>query len=432
MRVSKLIRNSIVCVIGLTLYTGTASATFHFMQIEQVIGGVNGDTTAQAIQLRMRSAGQNLVGQGRLVVRNAAGASPVTIVDMTTNVPNGQSGRRVLVASAGFLNKTTPATVADFPMTNLIPASYLNAGTLTFEDDFGTVYWRLSWGGASYTGSGSGSIANDPDGNFNPPFANPLPASTNMALQFTGPANATSTNNNAQYVVTQAAAVFTNNANAAFTVMAQPMGACCLAIGGCTATTQAGCVGDYLGDGTICTSPGCVTPIAIVESTPPNNAIDARQPSSLTMGCMDSPGFDSVLLTFDGDAEDVDVDDFELSTVPQGGEPIIAAVQPDGMTAELFFETAIPVGYWTVITHITSGTSVRLGFLPGDVNNDRTASPVDILKLIDHLNGVESYAAYQTDIDRSGVTNPADILRVIDLLNGADCFDAYNGQTLPQ
>ena len=36
-----------------------AQATFHFMQIEQVIGGVNGDTTAQAVQLRMRFAGQN-------------------------------------------------------------------------------------------------------------------------------------------------------------------------------------------------------------------------------------------------------------------------------------------------------------------------------------------------------------------------------------
>ena len=40
--------------------TAPAHATFHFMQIEQVIGGVNGDSTAQAIQLRMRSAFPNL------------------------------------------------------------------------------------------------------------------------------------------------------------------------------------------------------------------------------------------------------------------------------------------------------------------------------------------------------------------------------------
>lgn len=97
----------------------------------------------------------------------------------------------------------------------------------------------------------------------------------------------------------------------------------------------------------------------------------------------------------------------------------------------MVLEVSIPEKHWTRITHIPSGTSTRIGFLPGDVNNDRSSGPVDILKLIDHLNGVETFAIYQTDIDRSGVTNPADVLRVIDLLNGADCYDPYNGATLP-
>src|SRR5947207_909223 len=48
-----------------------ARAAFHVMQIEQVIGGViNGasaDTSAQAIQLRMRAAGQNFVSAARLI-----------------------------------------------------------------------------------------------------------------------------------------------------------------------------------------------------------------------------------------------------------------------------------------------------------------------------------------------------------------------------
>ena len=39
-------------------------ASFHLMQIEQVIGGVNGDTTAQAVQLRMRSFGGNFCFRG--------------------------------------------------------------------------------------------------------------------------------------------------------------------------------------------------------------------------------------------------------------------------------------------------------------------------------------------------------------------------------
>ncbi len=43
-----------------------ALASFHFMQIEQVIGGVNGDTSAQAIQLRMRSSFQQFVAGARM------------------------------------------------------------------------------------------------------------------------------------------------------------------------------------------------------------------------------------------------------------------------------------------------------------------------------------------------------------------------------
>ena len=51
-------------------------ASFHLMQIEQVIGGVNGDTTAQAVQLRMRFAGQNFVAGTELIANAAAGNNP--------------------------------------------------------------------------------------------------------------------------------------------------------------------------------------------------------------------------------------------------------------------------------------------------------------------------------------------------------------------
>jgi hypothetical protein len=41
----------------LALAAAPAHATFHLMQVEQVIGGVGGYTSAQAIQLRMRLRG---------------------------------------------------------------------------------------------------------------------------------------------------------------------------------------------------------------------------------------------------------------------------------------------------------------------------------------------------------------------------------------
>lgn len=134
------------------------------------------------------------------------------------SVLNQGLGVRVLIASANFAGHTSPAAVPDFTLTNLIPASYLVAGTLTFEDNFGTVYWRLSWGGASYTGPTTGSITNDADGNFGPPSPSALPSSGGLALRFLGTASALSTRNSTDYALTPGNATFTNNAGSSFTV----------------------------------------------------------------------------------------------------------------------------------------------------------------------------------------------------------------------
>ena len=188
-----------------------AFASFHLMQIEQVIGGVNGDTSRQAIQLRQREAGQNLVAVARVRAWDQTGSNPVTVFDFTTNVGNGAAGARILLATANFLPGLTP----DFVMTP-IPPSYLAAGKLTFEDDGGNVWWGLAWGGAFYTGTNTGfTVAqggNDADGNFNPPFNLGLPTGNTQAVRFSGAAGALSTNNAADYALTPGAGVFTNNA----------------------------------------------------------------------------------------------------------------------------------------------------------------------------------------------------------------------------
>lgn len=200
-----------------------AEAVFHLMQIEQVIGGVQGDATAQAIQLRMRAGGQNLVGNAmaRLIAFDSAGLNPVTVIVFPSNVASGGLGDRILVSSAQFANtQMQPPVASDFTMTNLIPASYLAAGRLTFEGSVGTIYWSLCWG-AGYTGSTTGSTTNDADGNFGPCFGSALPAANDQALQFTGAAMALSTNNAADYAITAGQAVFTNNAGSSLTVPVQ-------------------------------------------------------------------------------------------------------------------------------------------------------------------------------------------------------------------
>ncbi len=197
-----------------------ARATFHFMQIEQVIAGVDGDVTAQAIQLRMRAAAQDQVSEGRLVAWDAAGLNPVVLVDFETNVVISAVGDRVLAASPGFARYSDPEAAPDFVMANVIPASYLSAGSLTFETDDGVfIVWRLSWGGAGYTGSTGGAFTNDPGGEFGPAFPDALPTQSRSALLFKGNAVAMSTNNAADYEVTAGDAVFVNNMRTSFAVV---------------------------------------------------------------------------------------------------------------------------------------------------------------------------------------------------------------------
>src|SRR6266702_7587418 len=204
----------LITFLGILALHPPAHATFHLMQIEQIIGSVNGDTTAQAIQLRMRAAGQNCVSGGKLVVFDAAGLNPITVLDLASNVANGAVGDHVLIASVNFPSHTMPVAVPDFTMANLIPASYFAAGSLTWESDAGTVFWRLSWGGAAYTGPCTGSTVNDVDGNFCPAFGGALPSTCASALQFQGTATDFSTNNAADYLLIGSPIVFFNNAGA--------------------------------------------------------------------------------------------------------------------------------------------------------------------------------------------------------------------------
>ncbi len=190
-----------------------AVATLHLMQIEQVIGGVDGDVTAQAIQLRLRANGECFVSDGKLWVRDAAGQNPVLLIDFTTDVPGCNTGDRVLITSSNFTSLLDNTIQPDFMLTNLIPESYLAAGTMTFENNTGAfVFWRLSWGWKNYGGDTTGAFFNDADGEFGPPYEGPLPADSLQALQFQGPANAPSTNNQDDYALTEGASTWTNNA----------------------------------------------------------------------------------------------------------------------------------------------------------------------------------------------------------------------------
>jgi len=171
--------------------------------------------------------------------------------------------------------------------------------------------------------------------------------------------------------------------------------------------------------------------IVILASTPPDGAIDARQPSDLDGS--NPAGWDSIDLMFDGDAGSLTPDDFTLTEDGGDGVPVgISSVEVlDATSVRLHFDAMIQTLAWIRVTHNGSGTSVRIGYLPADVSGDGFSGAVDVLTLIDALNGVTLLPDYSTDIDRSGLSSAPDVLREVDLLNGADSYDAYLNASLP-
>lgn len=196
-------------------------AGFHQMQIEQVVGGLGGDTSAQAIQLRMRKGGQNEVSRARIRAWDAAGLNPVTVLDFTSDIPIGSKGSRILIATRPFidkLRKLQPSFTPDYLMTLPIPPEYLAAGRLTYEGDSGAVFWSLAWGGPFYTGSHLGKTVNAPDGNFGPAFPLALPKARRRALGFDGPADAIATSNSLDYTLSANPATVVRNDGKSFKI----------------------------------------------------------------------------------------------------------------------------------------------------------------------------------------------------------------------
>lgn len=175
-------------------------------------------------------------------------------------------------------------------------------------------------------------------------------------------------------------------------------------------------------------------PAHIVSSNPISCSVDARQPHHIKDSSIHY-NWNSVQLEFSAGLEtQILPQDFTVSEI--GGDGIAPSIQslflvgPNSL--QVIFSEAIEAGAWTCVEHNASSSKVCLGSLPGDVDGDRTTSPVDILKLINHLNGVPPlYPITQTDMNRSNLVEPSDILRLIDLLNGAAAFEIWNGANLP-
>lgn len=173
-------------------------------------------------------------------------------------------------------------------------------------------------------------------------------------------------------------------------------------------------------------------PLHISVAEPPDGAIDARQPSDPQAQV--ALGWNAVTITLNGEVCSASPADFEVSEI-NGGAPVPQVVGVEQLSINTFLlalDPTIEPGAWTTVTHLPSGSSIMLGFLPGDVNGDATSDMSDVAALVDTLNGVgPSRPDWSTDLDRSGTTTPNDLITLIDLLNGSSAFIVWNGASLP-
>jgi hypothetical protein len=170
----------------------------------------------------------------------------------------------------------------------------------------------------------------------------------------------------------------------------------------------------------------------IVASLPADGSIDARDPIIDENGS--TVGWNYITLTFCGNTASIAADQFDVVTSDSKIQLSIDRIKIDGYRVTLDFVEHIPIGACTTIRHVPSETSVSLGYLPADVTGTGLVSQVDLIRLIEYLNGTAAVPPedWQCDIDHSGLCDPLDILRLIDLLNGANSQHPWLGEQLPE
>jgi hypothetical protein len=168
--------------------------------------------------------------------------------------------------------------------------------------------------------------------------------------------------------------------------------------------------------------------LEIFAAVPGNNAVDPLQPSELDG--TNPAGWTSLLLTMNGDAVGATASDFAVTIDPKdGAAPMVSEALVAGPMVTLMLNQPIPPGHWTRIRYLPSGSGTCLGFLPGDVLQDRSFTVQDVAGF--PVFCLDQGKCTDADVDRSMATNPQDLARLVDLYNGADEFDVWGGESLP-
>ncbi len=175
-------------------------------------------------------------------------------------------------------------------------------------------------------------------------------------------------------------------------------------------------------------TPAPIPSPTLLVSTPPTNAIDARENQLATPT---GAGWKSVDLTFSGPVSGLTYDLFSVAGSNPAGAPRARTIQINAQNpaqATLTLTRPIQPGERITINYKPTNSSICLGFLPGDVNQDSRFNATDIGLLRSWVGTTEGAAKplYQTDINRDGVFDAADTTRLSEVR-----ADPNAGLTLP-
>jgi FG-GAP repeat len=157
--------------------------------------------------------------------------------------------------------------------------------------------------------------------------------------------------------------------------------------------------------------------------------IDPRQASD--NGVDLNQGLDTISVRFTQSMENEDgssltADRFTITDTANNAPNVVGISTEDGRTVTIHLDRVISVGEWTTI-HVAGArqtscplsvggcASITIGFLPGDVDQNRRVSPLDLFRfrgyVIDAFSPPRGVVADFIDIDRDGEVTPLDLFR---------------------
>jgi hypothetical protein len=183
--------------------------------------------------------------------------------------------------------------------------------------------------------------------------------------------------------------------------------------------------------GGVCTGQGCPEG-EVMFLDPPDGVVDARQPHPVD-SLSPMQGIDTLTVQAPTGAGD---DCWSLCETGNGGLPdnAIADVTEVSGTYTITLARPITPGEVTVISYDGGASFGQFISHPSNANADDAADAMDVLAIIDFLNGTVQppFGEFSSDINHSNLLAPLDILALVDLLNGADEHDPWNGTALPE